>query len=463
MRDPYLLPPTSLGTMAGYVGHYGGGGIDAARALGPAALRATVEAAGLRGRDATATAVAARWSAAAENGDDSGPRYLVANGTDSEPGSFVDHTLLRSNPFQVIEGLVIAAIAIGAREAFIVIRHSFETEYSILTDALAEAELAGWFERLSVKCVRAPEEYLVGEDRAALEVIEGRSPLPARLAPHVDGLFARVDRDLRSLDQLPDRPNPTVVETVETLANLAPLVRNGPVWFRSMGTAVSPGHILCTVTGDVSRHDVAEVRLGRPLLEVLEEVGCGFSPTGQPRAVLSGVSSPVLTRSRLAAPMCWEGLSAVGASLGRAAFIVYGDGSDMIEVAHQVAAFLYVESCGLCPACKFGGGEVTAYLARLVSGIGSVRDVEALGARLAVLADGRRCDLPLHQRDVVSSILRAFPEDVMGSTGPRHTARPTVMSRIEDLTGGQATWDQLQSRKRADWVLEDRPVQLTRC
>ena len=462
MLDPYLLPPTTLGKMAKYLGHYGGEGLEAARTLGSAALRATVEAAGLRGRDATATAVAARWSAAADNGDDSGPRYVVANGTDSEPGSFVDRTLLRTNPFQVIEGLVIAAIALGAREAFIVIRRSFDAEYSVLTNALAEAELAGWFEHLSVKCVRAPEEYLVGDDRAVLEVIEGRPPVPARLAPHLDGLFARADHDPRGRDLVPERPNPTVVESVETLANLAPLVRNGPVWFRSMGTTVSPGHILCTVTGDVARHGVAEVRLGRPLLDVLEEVGGGFRPTGKPKAVLSGVSSPVLTRSRLAAPMCWEGLSAVGASLGRAAFIVFGEGSDMIEIAHQIAAFLYVESCGLCPACKFGGGEVTAYLAHLVTGTGTAGELEALGARLTMLTDGRRCDLPLHQRDVVSSILRAFPEDVMASTDLRHTGCPTAMSRIEDLVDGTAIWDQAQSRKRADWVIEDRPVQLTR-
>jgi NADH-quinone oxidoreductase subunit F len=463
MSEPYLLPPRTLGTLSDHLENAGGDAISVARSLGPAAVRAVVDAAGLRGRDSAGAGVASRWGAIALGDDDAGPRYLVANGSDSEPYSFVDRALLRSNPYQVLEGLVIAALAVGAREAFVVIRRSFTFEYEVLTAALAEAELGGWFDDVSVKCVRAPEEYLVNDERCVLEVIEGRAPLPVRLAPAVDGLFSVHDRD-SGVERVPARPNPTVVESVETLANLGPLVRRGAAWFRSMGTSVSPGHVLCTVTGDVRRHEVAEIELGQPLLEVLELVGDGFDGGVPPKAVLNGVSSPVLTRSRLAAPLSWEGLSAVGASLGRAAFHVLSDDTDMVAVAHRIAAFLYVESCGICPACKFGGGEVTAYLARLVSGVGSVSDVEALGSRLPLVPDGRRCDLPLRQRDVVSSILRAFPEDVMAAARAERSppAQPEVLSRIVELTEGKAVWDTEQARKRADWVLEPQPVRLTR-
>lgn len=464
VSDPYLLPAQSLGSVEDYLTHVGGAALEAARGLGPAGLRALVDSAGLRGRDAAGTSVASRWGAIGFVGDDAGSRYVVANGTDSEPGSFVDRALLRSNPFQVIEGLVIAALAVGAREGFIVIRHSFTVEYDVLTDALARAEVAGWFEDVSIKCVRAPEEFLVSDDRAVLEVIEGRAPLPIRLDPAIDGLFSIESRDLRRSDQVPDHPNPTTVESVETLANLAPMVLRGAAWFRSKGTTVSPGHILCTVTGDVRRHDVAEIELGQPLLEVLEQMGEGFDPAGAPKAVLNGVSSPVLTRSRLAAPMSWEGLSAVGASLGRAAFHVLGEGTDMIAVARQLSVFLYVESCGVCPGCKFGGGEIAAYLARLDAGVGTTADVEALGARLAVVADGRRCELPLHHRDVITSILRAFPEDVMAATAarPHNVTTPSTWSRLVDLVEGRAVWDDLQARKRADWTIEAQPVQLGR-
>ena len=462
MAGTYLIPATPLVDLSAYVSAGGGHGLSTARAIGPDATLDLVHASGLRGRDASALSVSGRWERVIGGGDDAGPRSLVANGTDSEPGSFVDRTLLRRNPFAVIEGMVIAALAIGARDSFLLLRHSFNAEYDLIVKSLAEADVAGWFDSVSVKCVRTPEEYLVGDDRAALEVVEGRTPVPRRLAPHLDGLFSHDHRTDHDLDAVPARPNPTAVESIETLANLPALLANGPSWFRTMGTPVSPGNILCTVTGDVTVHAVAEVELGRRVVAVLEEVGGGFVGDAAPKAVLSGVSSPVLTRSRLSAPLSWEGLAAVGAGVGRAAFMVFAEGTDMIGVAHGVAAFLYVESCGLCPPCKFGGGEVTAHLARLASGAGALRDIEAISARLSAIADGRRCDLASRHRDVVSSILRAFPADVMAAVGPGSQCQPRTISGITDLVEGRAEWDDRQVRKRADWVVEDRPVQLTR-
>ena len=462
MPAAYLLPDESCRTIPEYNAAGLGGAIAAAAKHTGREIVALIESSGLRSRDHAATSVGSKWRALAAGGSDVGTRYLVANGTDSEPGSFTDRTLVRMNPLAVIEGVAVAARALGAREAFIAIRHGFEAEYGILTAALAEAEMVGWLDRVSIKCVRTPEEYLVGDERALLECIEGRAPLPQRLGPDVDGLFSFPDRNRDTLDRLPRLPNPTAVESLETLVNVAAIVSNGASWFRSMGTPVSPGNLLCTITGDVRRHGVVEVELGRRLFDVIEEGGGGFLPTTPPKAVLSGVSSPVLTRSRLAAPLCWEGLSAVGANVGRAAFIVYGEPTDMVAVAHQVAAFLYIESCGLCPACKFGGGEVTAYLARLVSGGAGPRDVEAVGARLATVTDGRRCDLAQRQRDVVSSILRAFPGDVTAATNRSSGVAPTVLEHIVDIVDGTAVYSTDHARKRADWVVEPVPVQLTR-
>ena len=133
----------------------------------------------------------------------------------------------------------------------------------------------------------------------------------------------------------------------------------------------------------------------------------------------------------------------------------------MVEIAHRVAAFLYVESCGLCPACKFGGGEVTAYLARLVSGHGSPRDLEAVGARLATVTDGRRCDLPVRHREVVSSILRAFPGDVTDAANRPTRREPCPLEHITDILDGRAVPATTQARKQADWSLSATPVRLT--
>jgi len=459
----YLIPERSREQLADHLAAGGGEGRRAALGAGPAGTRTVVRASGLRGRDAEALDVGATWNVVAASAAEAGTRYVVGVGTDSEPGSFVDRALTRLNPYAVIEGVLIAAIAVDAREAFLVIRRSFDHEYQILADALAEAELAGWFENISVKCVRAPEEYLSGDPRAVLEVIEGRQPIPRRSAPHLDGLFTPEPRDLApGTRELFDASNPTLVETFETLANLGPLLHHGAAWFRSRGTAMSAGHLLITVTGDVRRHRVAEVEMGRPLVDVLEEVGDGFLPAAPAKIVLNGVSSPVLTRNRLGSPLSWEGLSSAGASLGRAAFQVFGDGVDMVGLAHGVATYLYVESCGWCPPCKFGGGEVTAHLARLLAGAGRLGDVETVLARLTTVVDGRRCDLAAQQRDVVASIIRAFPGDMAAAMQTGYSGTAVPIRGLRDLVSGRAEWDDRQAHKRADWVVEDQPVQLTR-
>lgn len=460
MPPAYLLPESPCRAMPEYRAFGGGDSVAAANKMTGRQLIECLDASGLRSRDHAAVSVGSKWGALCAGGSDVGTRYLVANGTDAEPGSFTDRTLLRLNPLAVIEGIVVASMALNARESFIVIRHSFEREYEIIVAALAEAEMAGWLDRVSIKCVRSSEDYLVNDERALLECIEGRPPVPRRLAPDVDGLFAFADRDVHSLDRRPMVPNPTAVESLETLVNVAAIVANGPAWFRAMGTPVSPGTLLCTITGDVSRHAVVEAELGTRLYDVIEEGGHGFLPTSPPKAVLSGVSSAVLTRSRLAAPLSWEGLSAVGATVGRAAFKVFGEPTDMIDVAHQVAAFLYLSSCGMCPPCKYGGGEVAAYLARLVSGGGQPRDIESIGARLATVTDGRRCDLALRQRDVVGSILRAFPGDVTAATNrgaDASNAPATVLAPIADIVNGVAVYAETASLDRPDWAIWPHP------
>lgn len=460
----YLLPDHPCRTVAEYRAAGLGDAVDRALTLGATGMLDLLEASGLRSRDHAAVAVASKWSALVRGGSDAGPRYLVANATDGEPGSFTDRALIRANPLGVVEGIVVSALTVGAKDAFVAIRESFAREYDVLVTALAEAEMAGWLEQVSVKCVRTPDAYLVGDERALLECIEGRPPRPRRLSPAVDGLFAVPDRAERATEYLPEVPNPTTVETIETLVNVAAIAVNGGGWFRSMGTAVSPGNLLCTITGDVLRHGVVEAELGLRLVDVIEQGGNGFRPDAAPKAVLSGVSSPVLTRSRLAAPMSWEGLGAVGASLGRAAFLVYGEHTDMVDIAHRVAAFLYVESCGWCPACKFGGGEVTAYLARLVAGTGEPRDLEALNHRLPRITEGRRCDLPVRHHEVVASILRAFPGDfARRSSRPDDTTdlEPVPLEHVVDIVEGRAVLGTAQAHKRADGVVEDRPVHLT--
>ncbi len=462
VADSYLLPSQPIRTFTDLCAWRGCDSVERSKGIAPSGLRDLFDSAGLRSRDQVAQRLGNSWSAFAASPEETGTRYLLVDATDSEPGSFVDRTLLERNPLAILEGTAIAARSLGVAESFIVVDREATSEYELITDALAAAEMAGWCEDVSIKCIRVDQSYLLRDPRALLEAAEGREALPRLYPALLDGLFSVPDRQPHELNSLPLVANPTLVETAETMANLGAIVANGASWFRSRGTAISPGSILCTISGDVTVATVAEVELGEKLSTVIERHSHG-TIGGQPKAVLSGASSQVLTRSRLNAPLSWEGLAAVGANLGRAAFLVFGESTNMVTVARDVAAFLYVESCALCPACKFGGGEVTAYLSKLTSPDGTREDAERLLTRLTSVADNRRCDLAAQLQEVITSILRAFPGDLaLAPAISPPTEWPLLFGRLATLDNGLASIDQKQRYKSPDGSYHSEPVQLTR-
>ena len=175
-------------------------------------------------------------------------RYAVCNGAEGEPGTFKDRAILRANPYQVIEGLAIAALTLGAPEVFIALKASFGPERERVTAAVTEMEQAGLVGDLSVGIVAGPEEYLFGEEKALLEVIEGNDPLPRWLPPYVHGLFATAPQlgwqahEPEAGHTRGHESNPTAVNNVETLANVAHVLANGADWYRSLGTADIAGN-----------------------------------------------------------------------------------------------------------------------------------------------------------------------------------------------------------------------------
>ena len=386
----------------------------AGRAHQPAEILAAVAASGLRSRDGVGALTASRWSLLG-GPESSATRYLVATAVDAEPASARERAIAWRNPFGVISGLVLASTALEITDTFVTLPDDEPELYERFTDSLAEAELAGWLDKVSVKTVRVAPQHLGVDPRAMVELIEGRPGIPRRLATEVSGLFSGVHAGSSDVAPPMDAANPTLVDSAETFACLGPIVGRGPEWFRMSGTAVSPGHTVITVTGDVQRSAVAEIELGAPLRETLERIGEGF--TGNLSTVLPGVSSTVLTRSRLAAPLSGEGLAAVGANVGHGAFIVCCDASATVSLTSEAARFLADAACDQCPACTFGTAEIVAYLDRLDTGSGDAADMNAIMARLGTIDDRRRCDLPVRFRDVVGSLLRADP-----SLGARVTA-----------------------------------------
>jgi NADH:ubiquinone oxidoreductase subunit F (NADH-binding) len=437
----------------------GGLGVETAQRLGPAATIDVVTSAGLRGRGGGGFVTGRKWSTIA--GQEGTRRYVVVNGAEGEPGAFKDRALLRNNPYQVVEGLIIAAFAVGADEAFVCIKGSFEREIEAFTRAVQEFQLGGICTDCTVNVVAGPDEYLFGEEKAMLEVIEGRPPLPRWFPPYEHGLFAGGPQEGweagASGREGPQGPNPTLVNNVETLANVPHILARGADWFRSHGTPESPGNIVVTVVGDVAAPAVGEVALGTPLREVIETVAGGPLPGRAVKAVFSGVANPVVVAEHLDVPVSYEGFQAIGSGMGSAGFIVHDDTACMVDAAYRLSRFLSVESCGQCPPCKIGSSEITGHLERIETGVGDDSDVAALRVWLERVTDANRCYLGTEERLVVSSVLRAFPEEfaehLEGHACPRPGPRP--IPKLLDLEDGVATYDERFWRKRPDWTYAD--------
>jgi NADH-quinone oxidoreductase subunit F len=262
----------------------------------------------------------------------------------------------------------------------------------------------------------------------------------------------------------PDEPasNPTLVNNVETLANVLPILTNGPDWYRSIGDPRSPGPLIVTVSGHTQRAGFAEVESGVSLREVIETIGGGMPADRSVKAVLSGVANPVISPDQLDVALTYEAFIELGSGMGAAGFMVFDDTTDMIRVAHAVSRFLYVESCGQCPACKFGTGEITANLERILGGDGSEHEVEVISARLRTVTDANRCFLGEQEQRVVSSILRHFTDDLALDLSGVATEPVAPISKIVDIVDGVAVLDDRQPYKRPDWTYaDDVPVTLS--
>ena len=460
-----LLPLAPISSLDEYLAsEVGGLGVRRALELGPSETIAEVARAGLRGRGGGGFPTGRKWASIVDQ--PGSQRFIVCNGAEGEPGTFKDRALLRANPYQLVEGVLIAAYAVGAAGVFICLKASFEPELEAVTRAVQGMQAAGICPDCQVTIVRGPEEYLFGEEKALLEVIEGRDPLPGLFPPYQHGLFAtRPQMGWEAQAAPPGHPgpqysNPTLVNNVETLSNVPHILTRGSDWFRTMGTSQSPGTMVCTVVGDVISPGVAEMELGTPLRQVIEAAGGGPAPGRSIKAVFSGVANPVVIGDQLDVALSWEGFEAISSGMGAGGFIVYDDTACMVGVARLFSRFLYVESCGQCPPCKLGSGAITERLERLEAGSGTERDVDEIVSWLSRVTDGNRCYLPVEERLVVESILRAFSDEVAQHLGtgacprPRHLPIPKLI----DLRDGQAFYDERQEHKLPDWTYAKEPA-----
>ena len=456
-----ILDAAAVTTLGEYVDQGGGRGLEAARRLGPAAVLDDVEASGLRGRGGAGFPTGRKWRTVVDNESPAGPPTVVVNGAEGEPGSFKDRAILRTNPYKVIEGALVAASTVGASRVVVALKTSFIPELERLRAAIDEVRAAGWADGVEIDVVEGPSSYLYGEETALLEVIAGRQPFP-RIAPPfrhgVDEVGADTASAAGTVMATPDDATaaaPTLVNNVETMANVAAILAEGPDWFREMGTAESPGTVVCTVSGRTRRHGVAEFPMGTPLREVIEAIGGG--PAGQRVvAAMSGVANPLVPESLLDTPLTYEAMAAIDSGLGAAGFIVFDDTTDLVAVAHGVSRFLAVESCGQCTPCKQDGLTIATMLDRLRAGQAEEGDVAGMEDRLVTVTDEARCYLAHQHQRVVQSILRLFPDAVAA-----HAAVDAVPADLEliavivDIVDDRAALDEDHAAKQPDWTYDD--------
>lgn len=409
---------------------------------------------------------------------------MVVNAAEGEPGTFKDRALLRANPYRLLEGAVIAALAVHADTIRIGIKASFGREIQRLGRAMDEAAAEGWFDGLDVGLVMGPSSHLFGEETALLEVVEGRQPFP-RIAPPFrrgvdedEGTRSAAAVDFATPGGTGEAPAP--VNNVETLANVPLIVMNGADWFREVGTEESPGTIICTITGATRREGVAEITLGTTLREAIDLIGWGPADKKRIGNVLSGTANPLLPAELLDTPLTYEAMSAVGGGLGAAGFIVFDDATDPVAIARGVSRFLAVESCGQCEHCKQDGLEIAALLGEAQASTITEAQLIELERRVDSVAIGARCNLARQQEAVVGSLLRLYDQVVVGHvvSGTAAVVRPSPdtipIVPIDTIAGGVAVLDTDQLAKQPDWsydevdsgttpaeLLADTPVHIT--
>jgi NADH-quinone oxidoreductase subunit F len=438
-RVPLLEKPVT--SFAEYLDGGGGRGLEVALRATPEVVIEEVATSGLRGRGGAGFPTGEKWRSIRTTG--TGTRFAVCNGAEGEPATFKDRFLLRTNPYQVLEGLAIASYAAGAERGYIGIKESFIEEVRAINHALEEMRDADALGGTPLELVLGPDLYLFGEETGLEEVIEQRPPLPRIARPFMLGLFAT-----------PPKDNPTLVNNVETLANVPHILAEGPDWLRSNGTETSPGTMVFTVCGDVQREGVFELPLGTPLRSLVVDHAGGPTEGRSVKAIFPGASNTVIIPEQLDTPMDFDSMREAGSGLGAGGFAVFDDTACMVRAAYLYSRFLWVESCAQCPACKFGTGEVTNGLDEIELR-GHAPDLELILARARSSTDGQKCALPTGESLLMQSVIQVFRDEFLAHVGTScPLPRELTFHKIVDWDPATSRfrYDLTYAKKQPDWT-----------
>jgi len=345
-----------------------------------------VKASGLRGRGGAGFPCGLKWELAGKASGDE--KYVICNADEGEVGTFKDRYILENDPFTLIEGIAIAAYAIGARRSYIYLRAEYHHLLDLLSQAVNQVKERGFLAHVEIHIREGAGAYVCGEESALMDSIEGkrgevryRPPFPP-----TKGLWEK----------------PTIINNVETLMNIPPIIHNGAQWFQGMGTERSQGTKVFSVSGDVEKPGVYELVLGSSLKELVEDLALAKKVK---MIQVGGATGRIIPYAMIDTPLSFETL------LGAGSVIVFDRNRDVIDIVHRTLEFLAEESCGKCSPCREGTENMSAILEKFEQGEGTEKDIRLLEALADTMMLSALCGLGQAAPIPVIDSLQYFRDD----------------------------------------------------
>jgi NADH-quinone oxidoreductase subunit F len=367
-----------------------------AKGLSPDEVIAAISDSGLRGRGGAGFPTGRKWALGrAQAGD---VKYVVCNGDEGDPGAFMDRLVLESDPHRVLEGLAIAAYAIGASEGYLYIRAEYPLAVRHIRAAIRQAEERGLLGGLHLEVREGAGAFVCGEETALIQSLEGKRGMPKLRPPYP------VERGFRG--------RPTLINNVETLACVPWIIRHGAGAFAALGTPNSRGTKVFALAGKINRGGLIEVPMGITIREVVEDIGGGIRNGRAFKAVQLGGPSGGCIPARLAdTPIDYDALAQTGAIMGSGGLVVLDDRDCMVDIARFFLKFTQAESCGKCTFCRIGTKRMLEILERLCEGKGRTDDLEKLETLADYVGRGSLCGLGQTAPNPVLTTLRYFRDE----------------------------------------------------
>jgi NADH-quinone oxidoreductase subunit F len=394
LRNVGKIDPMSI---EDYIKAGGYKALKAARKMDRGELIVTIEETSrLRGRGGAAFPTGKKWSSAFKN--DSEVKYIVCNADEGEPGTYKDRVIMEGDPHTVIEGILIGAYAVGAKECFIYVRGEYENSIRLLRNAVKQAEDKGLCGDTVIRVVSGAGAYVCGEGTAIVNSLEGVRGEPRLKPPSmaVAGLHKK----------------PTIVNNVETFAVIPEIITKGADWFGAIGSEKYPGTKLMCMSGDVQNKVCVEVPTNATLRDVVEGFGGGVANGKKLKAIqLGGSSCGFVTPEQLDTPIDFDSIRAIGASLGSGAVYVIDETRNIVDILAEIAKFYRHESCGKCSPCREGTMRIAEILEKFAAGEGSMADIELIKSMDSYMKMSCFCPLGQSATTAFMSALKLFPED----------------------------------------------------